>query len=65
LLFTGVAIVAVIIAALISSLLPTQRIFSTVVIAALILPFALVGAGRITGRDFMQMLNELLKLGKS
>ncbi len=65
LLFAGVAIVAVIVAALISVWVPNEKARSMLVITALILVFTLVGAGKLTGHDLLTWLGQLLGLGKS
>jgi len=63
LLFAGVAVVVVIVATLVSLLLPQQQFRSMLITAALILLFALVGAGKLTGHDFLEFLGRLLGLG--
>lgn len=64
LLFTGVAIVVVLIAALVASQLPSQSIIPTVILTAVVLVFALVGAGKLTGQDFLGLLKNLIGLGE-
>jgi hypothetical protein len=60
LLYAGVATAVVAIAALISTWLPEQQILPMLVIAAVILLFALVGVGKLTGRDLLQWLGDML-----
>ena len=60
LLFGGVASAITIIAALVCSLVPEQKIPYVLVVAAVILLFALVGVGMVSGYDFLEFLRRLL-----
>ncbi len=62
-LFAGVAIIAVLVATAVSLVLPGQRLRPMLIIASLILVFALIGGGYLTGRDFLRWLAQLLGLG--
>ena len=60
LLFAGVATVVITIAALISTRLSEQQVPPMLIIAAVILLFALVGVGKLKGRDLLQWFSDVL-----
>jgi len=59
-LFTGVAVAVMLIAALISRAVSVQQFLIMFIIATVILIFALVGIGALTGQEFLDWLRDIL-----
>ncbi|MFZ5918126.1 MAG: AAA family ATPase [Chloroflexota bacterium] len=60
LVYAGAALVVIIVAAIIGSLVPPSKIPYVAIITAIVLVFVLVGVGKLTGQDFLGFLKNLI-----